>query len=578
MANPYTITVTFDVEDVNNTPDTYQLILVFTVDIEGSTRAETNKEKNLEITDHGTLEWQFEIEDGLLTPGEMTLQISDPDQYIYGLLFGTTAEQEGTRKQFQVEVLINGSTDFIGLVVEDEIEFDHAEFLLDFTATPEIDVINKAQMHNDDGLPLDPLGYSTANALAITAAVTRPSSNEDEVEITHATNSSLLTGSPCIITGVVGMTDLNRAFVIEEKVSNTISRVKLLTDQIYLSGGSIKESLFTNEHSLPVIIEDIFQLVNGGITIVSGNLDLSGCKWEMNTNTNNSTILGALADTPIVGRVRVTVITSANFSVGDPLYIKQVVGMTDLNDEFTIDAISDGTHFDVVLATGQTYVSGGRAIEIDNPIAIWGSNTIFVNGRTYFDENALPNHGLQHLGDMLREIARDWFCWAGMITQEKAFFKRLYEYDGSNKQTLINAIETHTRFGVGLLDYVKVKSLNPPGDRFFDAGVVTNLEHRALNIDDVVPAFWRVIGSFGFTNIKQSTVFVVEAKDPQFDDTSTGWKPHGGLLADLYQDARSNMNKNRTVTFLATGVGYDILKSVDHEGEGFWTIGLKKMF
>ena len=144
MALPYTVTVTFDVENVNNTPDTYQLILTFTVDIEGTTRAETNKQRNIEITDHGELEWMFKIEDRLLTPGELSLQISDPDEYISGLMFGLTAEQAATRKQFEVELLINGTTEFLGFAVEDQMSFDHATFLLDFVAVPEIDIINKS--------------------------------------------------------------------------------------------------------------------------------------------------------------------------------------------------------------------------------------------------------------------------------------------------------------------------------------------------------------------------------------------------------------------------------------------------
>ena len=38
------------------------------------------------------------------------------------------------------------------------------------------------------------------------------------------------------------------------------------------------------------------------------------------------------------------------------------------------------------------------------------------------------------------------------------------------------------------------------------------------------------------------------------------------------------MEKNRVETFVVDGVNYDVLKSVDHESEGFWTIGLSKNF
>jgi len=54
------------------------------------------------------------------------------------------------------------------------------------------------------------------------------------------------------------------------------------------------------------------------------------------------------------------------FNNGDYIVIKNVVGMTDLNDTlFLVSSVTANT-YEVLLTTGQTYTSGGKAIELQN--------------------------------------------------------------------------------------------------------------------------------------------------------------------------------------------------------------------
>lgn len=57
----------------------------------------------------------------------------------------------------------------------------------------------------------------------------------------------------------------------------------------------------------------------------------------------------------------VTITTSANnyLRAGDVVQITGVVGMTDLNNIFTVSSVVDATHYKVALTTAQTYTSGG---------------------------------------------------------------------------------------------------------------------------------------------------------------------------------------------------------------------------
>jgi len=576
LANPYTITVTFAQETVVDS-DTYDLILTFTVDLDAANQSHTNADKNLEIKHHGSLEWDFDLEDRLLMPGDLNLKIIDPDEYISGLMFGTSAEQVATQKQFQVEIKINGATDFLGNAVEDEITFDHGTFILSFRASPRIDIINKKAIYDDEDLPMDPIGRSSGASVAITAAVRRSAPNEDEVEITHASNADFNTGENIVISGVVGMTDLNRPFVVLSEVSNTVTRIDLNTEQTYISGGTQVHTVLNTYTNIETLLEEIFQLVDASITVASGRLDLSGPKWKLNTASNTVTdaITGAAADTPSVGKVRLTVTSSSGVVAGNTVYIRQVVGMTDLNEEFSVDLVPDATHFDVVLATAQTYTSGGRYQKITQ--VDWDSNVQMVDGTLY---DFFSTVAFATVGELLRNFARDWFCYTGMIHTQKAFFKRLYEYDGGNVQTLGTILKKKTRYRLGVIDYAKV---TPPGaglsNIFFDAGVFSDLVNKSFKLTDTLPHFFIDFGPNSASNVRHSGTNVWLAKDTILDGSGqTRWRPHSQLLADLYFDARGTISKNREVTFTVTGVGYDVLKSVDESSEGFWLIGLKKDF
>lgn len=73
---------------------------------------------------------------------------------------------------------------------------------------------------------------------------------------------------------------------------------------------------------------------------------------------NSGTVTGAARNTPSVGMVRVSLDTSVGLTVGEELAFANVLGMTDLNARFAIQAIGSGT-VDILLTTTQTYASGG---------------------------------------------------------------------------------------------------------------------------------------------------------------------------------------------------------------------------
>jgi hypothetical protein len=65
--------------------------------------------------------------------------------------------------------------------------------------------------------------------------------------------------------------------------------------------------------------------------------------------------------------VQVTII-GHGYSTGSIIEIEEVVGMTDLNNVFTVDTIINANNFLVPLATAQTYTSGGKSYTMGSSV------------------------------------------------------------------------------------------------------------------------------------------------------------------------------------------------------------------
>lgn len=86
--------------------------------------------------------------------------------------------------------------------------------------------------------------------------------------------------------------------------------------------------------------------------------------WSQ-TPLNRYNIVGATANTPSTGKVRVAVHSVDGLRATEKVVITGVSGMTDLNGTFAVDSVNnaDPTNptFDVTLTTAQVYTSGGAA-------------------------------------------------------------------------------------------------------------------------------------------------------------------------------------------------------------------------
>lgn len=92
---------------------------------------------------------------------------------------------------------------------------------------------------------------------------------------------------------------------------------------------------------------------------VTGKIDDTWTVSNMSVAPPNiGTVSGAVANTPAVGQVRVTLNTVVGLAAGEVIEFDGVAGMTALNGAQTILAVNAGS-VDVALATSQVYTSGG---------------------------------------------------------------------------------------------------------------------------------------------------------------------------------------------------------------------------
>ena len=158
----YSTVITFPIENINAS-DTYQLILTFDHSIEGTNRNWDAETKKLLISNHGKIKWEYKLEDTFLVPGVVDLEIIDKNGVLDDLFFGNNYIALNTDKQAKVEIKINGSTEFIGHILEDSIistGIGAFSYMINFTATPKMDKIKAEMIYDEDDNPLNPFGYT----------------------------------------------------------------------------------------------------------------------------------------------------------------------------------------------------------------------------------------------------------------------------------------------------------------------------------------------------------------------------------------------------------------------------------
>jgi|GEM_PF-1699083 len=275
--------------------------------------------------------------------------------------------------------------------------------------------------------------------------------------------------------------------------------------------------------------------------------------YDSSTEDNEYTVTNAVYSE---GVVTVTFSIPHSFAIGKRVVFWDITGMTDLNTDFRVQAVDEYT-ISVYLTTSQTYSGGGKAKQTANlnpfeypkssfvsPIYIvhrpikniirdiyrlvnpdidypdgldiihdWqfkgerlDGTTTYLNNisfvelnqvvdRLYFDNS----YGISNCGDVLRSLAQDWASFTGLMSYNKAFFKRLFQYNQNNLQA-VEVLEWKKNYKYSLLDYITVETeANAPNEPYHE-GVFTEYEDRSLTRKSLT-FYYYVSGSIRDSNI-----------------------------------------------------------------------------
>jgi len=156
--NPYYTTINFPVETLG-TGETWQLILKITTAVSGDTVSEDSFDHGLTITDHGTLSWEYDVDNLLLVPGETQLKLADTENYLHDFLFAISTISDATDKKFEVTIKVDTVEEFTGYVLEDDLSYDGVTKIISFSAASQITLLNNTPLYETGEAIKDPIGY-----------------------------------------------------------------------------------------------------------------------------------------------------------------------------------------------------------------------------------------------------------------------------------------------------------------------------------------------------------------------------------------------------------------------------------
>lgn len=196
-------------------------------------------------------------------------------------------------------------------------------------------------------------------------------------------------------------------------------------------------------------------------------------------------------------------------------------------------------------------------------------NPLFFDNQSYTSQ---PNgtYGLRTAGDLLRKLAIDWGCATGMLTRDKAFFRRLFSFDPSDTQTL-DIISHEKSYDISLIDYVKVK--DAVGITAF-AGTQSVMDDRLLERVNTLPGFWLAPPGISQSNIRALIEPYEGAGTALYDiygvkdsKINSNYLPYSSLVAQFWYYYKSDKKRCRIDTFKVLGLTADFLKGFTYTDE-----------
>ena len=190
-------------------------------------------DEGVRILKYGKLSWKYRIDEPLMVPGRVKMELVDQNGVFAGFLFPAVGT-EVINPLAEVKISINGTVEFSGKIAEDSARYDLGTKVISFEVESSLQAINDQMVFDLDDNAVNPFGYSSSAILSLAVIledifglansnITYP----DDIEIIHGW---IFTGDTFPLTGPLefGMSEL--FFIIFDFYFQTANGIKTVGD------------------------------------------------------------------------------------------------------------------------------------------------------------------------------------------------------------------------------------------------------------------------------------------------------------------------------------------------------------
>lgn len=213
---------------------------------------------------------------------------------------------------------------------------------------------------------------------------------------------------------------------------------------------------------------------------------------------------------------------------------------------------------------------------------IWKDDFTFYDirtwaGRYYGDKD----NGLSSVADVLRMLALEWGCLAGVLSKHKAFFRQLFYYDDTNEQTLGIVLKHEIEHGLSRVEFVKFQCAIDENSNSGREGTFTKLDYKKIN-ETAIACFFGDPQLQSPESVIEATYggdryYITRCQDYNIA-VPTGWNTNVNMLVAMWYLFRYDYDKCRVDHFKVSGLDYDFTKCFTYDGTKYYTIGLSKIW
>lgn len=177
------------------------------------------------------------------------------------------------------------------------------------------------------------------------------------------------------------------------------------------------------------------------------------------------------------------------------------------------------------------------------------------------------------LGGLLKSVAKAFFAQITIVSNSKAYFRKLYYYNSYNVQT-VNVLNRIKGYKYHKIKYANSKNTFGTLDGQIIYHIPNHAAYTEVSEDMVSYAHnWATYWVYTPTGFFESAYYV---KDPLYANEAQSYYNWMEIVAKLMYHYRSKTYNNRVDVFKMKGINYDYSKNFNYDGSKYQILSMRK--